>query len=124
MRLYIPLVHRRRVKLALDDHVRLCEPFSQITLLVLEVFGDVADSVGLLAELLGHEVVVKQGGVFSHSVGCCQYCGEDLVLHLNLPYGLLGHVQVQCGYSGYRVPLEQDLLPGHDVRPGGISGWW
>ena len=116
--LNVALVHRGRVELAFYYDVGIGEPLADVPQRVLEVLGHVAHSVGLGAELLGHEVFMEDRGVVLHRFRGRHYRGQDFVVDLDQGDGLLGHVDAGGRDAGDGVPLVDDLCFSHDLVAG------
>ena len=110
MRLDVALVDGLGAVLALDDNVRLGEAGGGVALLVLEVLGDVADLIGLLAKLFCLEVVVQNRRAGGHRVLDGYDGRQNLVIYLYQLDGFLGDVRVGRGDAGNGVPLVQRLV--------------
>ena len=111
----VALVHGRRVELPLHYDVRFGEPLLHVSHLEAEMAGDVARHFRLLAELVGEQVVVEQGGVRLHGVVQGHNRGQFFVIHLYQGGRLIGGVQVKGGHRSHGVALVEDLVCGQDV---------
>ena len=117
VRLDVPLVHRRRPKLALDHQVRRRERGRGVPLLIEETAGDVAGTLAdPLAELLGVDILVEDRRVVPHRGQHVQHRRERFVLDADQLRGLLGDVDVVGSDGGDGVTLVEHLLVREHVR--------
>ena len=89
--------------------------FFYVTQNVLEMAGNVADFVGLLAELLGLKVVVQERSAILNGIPNGGHGFKDFVLDFDKVDGLLSDMSIDCSNSSHGVSRVQDFLAGQDV---------
>jgi len=112
---YVALVDGGGVEFFFDDEVGLGEAFIDVAENLLEVGGDIARVIALLARLIGAHFVMEDWGVGSHALGGAGHGWEDFVFNVDEGKGLFGDVVVDGGDTHYRLANVEGLVTGEDV---------